>query len=77
MEKAAVGFTEGGRTRGRQFGTPAAVSLFPKSSSSSSSSAAGGRTVHAWTTAPRPQPKNNILIDIPRAPSFGGEKNID
>jgi len=56
MEKAAVGYTEGGRTRGRQFGTPAAVSLFPKSSSSSSS-AAGGRTVHAWTTAPRPQPK--------------------
>jgi len=55
MEKAAVGYTEGGRTRGRQFGTPAAVSLIPKSSSSSS--AAGGRTVHAWTTAPRPQPK--------------------
>jgi len=75
MEKAAVGYTEGGRTRGRQFGTPAAVSLIPKSSSSSL--AAGGRTVHAWTTAPRPQPKNNILIDIPRAPSFGGEKNID
>jgi len=76
MEKAAVGYTEGGRARGRQFGTPATVSLIPKSSSSSSS-AAGGRTVHAWTTAPRPQPKNNILIDIPRAPSFGGEKKID